>query len=85
LWILLSGLYSFSHGRGRRITSLGVIFNFTGNDVNTTVQPVANMVKEQWVRYLGRLICLISTWYPNVCSQFSEAIAEEPDAFVLIG
>ena len=45
-----------SHDRGRRITSLGVIFSFTGNDVNTTVQAVANMVKEQWVPYLRRLL-----------------------------
>ncbi|KAG2341816.1 hypothetical protein BDR05DRAFT_887397 [Suillus weaverae] len=54
----------FTTRKGRRITSLGVIFNFTQNDVNTTVQTVENMVKEQW---------------------FIEAIAEEPDVFVLIG
>ncbi|KAG2069137.1 hypothetical protein BDR04DRAFT_1102086 [Suillus decipiens] len=54
----------FTTRKGRRITSLGVIFNFTGNDVNTTVQTVHDMVNEQW---------------------FVEAIAEEPDAFVLIG
>ena len=30
------------------MTSLGVLYNFTGNDKNTTVQPVADMVKEQW-------------------------------------
>ncbi|KIK45387.1 hypothetical protein CY34DRAFT_801759 [Suillus luteus UH-Slu-Lm8-n1] len=54
----------FTTRKGRRITSLGVIFNFTGNDVNTTVQTVEDMVKEQW---------------------FVEAIAEEPDVFVLIG
>ncbi|KAG1787052.1 Metallo-dependent phosphatase-like protein [Suillus plorans] len=54
----------FTTRKGRRITSLGVIFDFTGNDVNTTVQAVGDMVKEQW---------------------FIEAIAEEPDAFVLIG
>jgi len=54
----------FTTRKGRRITSLGVIFDFTGNDVNTTVQAVGDMVKEQW---------------------FVEAIAEEPDAFVLIG
>ncbi|KAG2046926.1 hypothetical protein BDR06DRAFT_964508 [Suillus hirtellus] len=54
----------FTTRKGRRITSLGVIFNFTGNDVNMTVQAVGDMVKEQW---------------------FAEAIAEEPDAFVLIG
>ncbi|KAG2153383.1 Metallo-dependent phosphatase-like protein [Suillus clintonianus] len=54
----------FTTRKGRRITSLGVIFDFTGNDVNTTVQTVADMVKEQW---------------------FAEAIAEEPDVFVLVG
>ncbi|KAG2046192.1 hypothetical protein BDR06DRAFT_1014935 [Suillus hirtellus] len=54
----------FTTRKGRRITSLGVMFDFTGNDVNTTVQAVGDMVKEQW---------------------FAEAIAEEPDAFVLIG
>lgn len=35
--------------RGRSVTALGVLYNFTGNDVNTTVQPVADMVKEAWV------------------------------------
>ncbi|KAG1808450.1 Metallo-dependent phosphatase-like protein [Suillus subaureus] len=54
----------FTTRKGRRITSLGVIFNFTGNVANTTVQTVHDMVNEQW---------------------FVEAIAEEPDAFVLIG
>lgn len=54
----------FTTRKGRRITSLGVLFDFTGNDVNTTVQTVADMVKEQW---------------------FAEAIAEEPDVFLLIG
>ncbi|KAI5987669.1 5'-nucleotidase [Pisolithus albus] len=49
---------------GRRVTSLGVLFNFTGNAHNTTVQPVAKMVEERW---------------------FSEAIAEEPDVFILAG
>ncbi|KAJ4471596.1 Metallo-dependent phosphatase-like protein [Lentinula aciculospora] len=54
----------FTTRKGRKITSLGVLFDFTGNDVNTTVQTVADMVKEQW---------------------FTEAIAEEPDVFVLAG
>lgn len=54
----------FTTRKGRRITSLGVLYDFTGNDVNTTVQTVADMVKEQW---------------------FAEAIAEEPDVFLLIG
>ncbi|KZT43442.1 hypothetical protein SISSUDRAFT_695204 [Sistotremastrum suecicum HHB10207 ss-3] len=49
---------------GRKVTSLGVLYNFSGNDVNTTVQHVADMVKEQW---------------------FAEAIAEEPDFFLLVG
>ena len=39
--------------RGRSVTALGVIFDFTGNDVNTTVQKVEDMVNEQWVRALG--------------------------------
>ncbi|KAG2366668.1 Metallo-dependent phosphatase-like protein [Suillus spraguei] len=54
----------FTTRKGRRITSLGVLYDFTGNDVNTTVQTVADMVEEQW---------------------FAEAIAEEPDVFVLVG
>ncbi|KAI5117468.1 hypothetical protein M0805_004071 [Coniferiporia weirii] len=38
----------FTTALGRKITSLGVIFDFTGNDVGTTVQKVEDMVKEQW-------------------------------------
>ncbi|KAJ8591055.1 hypothetical protein M405DRAFT_735789 [Rhizopogon salebrosus TDB-379] len=38
----------FTTRKGRRITSLGVLYDFTGNDMNTTVQAVADMVKEQW-------------------------------------
>ncbi|GLB37901.1 putative ser thr protein phosphatase [Lyophyllum shimeji] len=38
----------FKTRKGRRITSLGVLFDFTGNDKNTTVQKVADMVKEAW-------------------------------------
>ncbi|KAF8557876.1 hypothetical protein OG21DRAFT_1406257 [Imleria badia] len=38
----------FTTRKGRTVTSLGVLYDFTGNDVNTTVQSVANMVKEQW-------------------------------------
>lgn len=38
---------------GRKITSLGVLFDFTDNDRNTTVQKVADMVNEQWVRNTG--------------------------------
>lgn len=34
--------------RGRKVTSIGVLYDFTGNDHNTTVQTVADMVKEQW-------------------------------------
>jgi len=33
---------------GRKVTALGVLFDFTDNDVGTTVQPVADMVKESW-------------------------------------
>lgn len=35
--------------RGRRVTAFGVLFDFTGNDKNTTTQKVAEMVKEKWV------------------------------------
>ncbi|KAM5534183.1 hypothetical protein V8D89_008982 [Ganoderma adspersum] len=38
----------FKTRKGRKVTSLGVLFDFTGNDVNTTVQKVEDMVKEQW-------------------------------------
>ncbi|KAL5498002.1 hypothetical protein ACEPAH_2933 [Sanghuangporus vaninii] len=54
----------FTTRKGRRVTSLGVLFDFTGNAENTTVQKVENMVKEQW---------------------FQDAIADEPDFFLLIG
>ncbi|EIM80908.1 uncharacterized protein STEHIDRAFT_150519 [Stereum hirsutum FP-91666 SS1] len=54
----------FNTTKGRSVTALGVIFHFTGNDANTTVQAPADMVKEPW---------------------FAEAIAEEPDFFLLVG
>ncbi|KAF9562958.1 hypothetical protein CPC08DRAFT_816825 [Agrocybe pediades] len=38
----------FKTRKGRKVTSLGVLFDFTGNDHNTTVQKVADMVKETW-------------------------------------
>ena len=44
LWYLLVSLFT----RGRKVTSLGVLFDFTGNDKNTTVQKVEDMVKEAW-------------------------------------
>ena len=44
LWYLLVSLFT----RGRKVTSLGVLFDFTGNDKNTTVQKVDDMVKEEW-------------------------------------
>ncbi|KAF8624480.1 hypothetical protein AX17_007109 [Amanita inopinata Kibby_2008] len=54
----------FQTRKGRKVTSLGVLFDFEGNDHNTTVQKVEDMVKEAW---------------------FAEAIAEEPDFFLLLG
>ncbi|KIY51475.1 hypothetical protein FISHEDRAFT_36991 [Fistulina hepatica ATCC 64428] len=33
---------------GRSVTALGVLYDFTGNDYNTTVQMVEDMVQEQW-------------------------------------
>ncbi|KAJ7510105.1 Metallo-dependent phosphatase-like protein [Mycena galericulata] len=38
----------FKTRKGREVTALGVLYDFTGNDVNTTVQPVQDMVKETW-------------------------------------
>ncbi|KAF9269445.1 hypothetical protein L218DRAFT_1029835 [Marasmius fiardii PR-910] len=38
----------FETRKGRSVTALGVLFDFTGNDKNTTVQKVADMVKESW-------------------------------------
>jgi len=46
------------------VTALGVIYDFTDNAQNTTVQKVEDMVKENW---------------------FAEAIADEPDFFLLTG
>jgi hypothetical protein len=54
----------FTTPRGRAVTALGVLFNFTGSAPGTTVQPVQDMVKEAW---------------------FKEAIADEPDVFLLVG
>jgi hypothetical protein len=54
--------------RGRQVTSLGVLYNFTDNDKNTTVQPPADMVKEAWVRvfmFSRRHILLTSTKVPR--------------------
>ncbi|KDQ28380.1 hypothetical protein PLEOSDRAFT_1105040 [Pleurotus ostreatus PC15] len=41
----------FRTRKGRRITAFGVLFDFTGNDKNTTTQRVSEMVKEKWFRY----------------------------------
>ena len=49
---------------GRKVTSMGVLYEFTGQDKGLTVQKIADMVKESW---------------------FAEAIAEEPDFFLLPG
>ncbi|EIW80437.1 hypothetical protein CONPUDRAFT_90659 [Coniophora puteana RWD-64-598 SS2] len=54
----------FTTRKGRNIMSLGVIYDFTGNSANTTVQFASDMVKEQW---------------------FADAIADEPDLFLLVG
>jgi hypothetical protein len=31
------------------VTAFGVLFNFAGSDVNTTVQRVEDMILEPWV------------------------------------
>ena len=61
---------------------MGVLFDFTGNDHNTTVQKVEDMVKEQSVRSIKTLKILILMFY---FLQFAEAIKEEPDLFLLAG
>ena len=38
----------FETALGRRVTTLGVRFDFTGSYVNTTVQKVEDIPKEQW-------------------------------------
>ncbi|PFH52209.1 hypothetical protein AMATHDRAFT_2451 [Amanita thiersii Skay4041] len=38
----------FKTTHGRRVTALGVLYDFTDNDRNTTVQKVEDMVKERW-------------------------------------
>ncbi|KAH9485631.1 hypothetical protein JR316_0002541 [Psilocybe cubensis] len=38
----------FKTRKGRKVTSLGVLFDFTSNDRNTTVQKVVDMVQESW-------------------------------------
>uniref|UniRef100_A0A0W0FQK1 Calcineurin-like phosphoesterase domain-containing protein n=1 Tax=Moniliophthora roreri TaxID=221103 RepID=A0A0W0FQK1_MONRR len=38
----------FTTRKGRSVTAFGVLFEFTSNDENTTVQKVADMVKESW-------------------------------------
>ncbi|EJD02035.1 uncharacterized protein FOMMEDRAFT_168595 [Fomitiporia mediterranea MF3/22] len=54
----------FTTSLGKKVTSLGVLFNFMLNDNGTTVQKVGDMVKEKW---------------------FADAIADEPDLFLLVG
>ena len=53
--------------RGRKVTSLGVLFDFTGNAVNTTVQFVSDMVKEQWVSTSFRNYVNVSNLDLPVC------------------
>ncbi|KAG6916331.1 hypothetical protein DXG01_007314 [Tephrocybe rancida] len=38
----------FKTRKGRQVTSLGVLYDFTGAAKNTTVQKVEDMVKERW-------------------------------------
>ncbi|KAK7055300.1 Metallo-dependent phosphatase-like protein [Favolaschia claudopus] len=54
----------FKTRKNRSVTAFGVLFDFAGSDVNTTVQRVEDMIHEPW---------------------FLDAIAEEPDVFLLIG
>ncbi|KAJ8516929.1 hypothetical protein ONZ45_g5811 [Pleurotus djamor] len=38
----------FKTRKGRRVTAFGVLFDFTSNSKNTTVQKVVDMVQERW-------------------------------------
>ena len=38
----------FKTTKGRKVTAFGVLYDFTGNAKNTTVQKVASMVQESW-------------------------------------
>ena len=51
----------FKTAKGRKVTALGVLFDFTGNDEGTFVQKVENMVNETWVShtpFIEPAICL---------------------------
>lgn len=69
--------------RGRKVTSLGVLYDFTGNDHNTTVQKVEDMVKEAWVSFFA--IAQLNLTNLNIQLQFADAIKDEPDFFLLVG
>jgi hypothetical protein len=57
------------------------LYDFTGNDKNTTVQKVEDMVKEAWVRDFHPFPEIISCLF----LQFADAIKDEPDVFLLAG
>ncbi|KAF7302271.1 hypothetical protein MIND_00794200 [Mycena indigotica] len=38
----------FKTRKGKSITAFGVLYDFTTNDVNTTVQPVESLIREKW-------------------------------------
>jgi hypothetical protein len=70
--------------RGRRVTSVGVLYDFTGNDRNTTVQKVEDMVNEAWVSRVSSIIYGAHGLTPTFV-QFADAIKDEPDFFLLVG
>jgi hypothetical protein len=67
--------------RGRSVTAFGVLFDFAGSAVNTTVQRVEDMIHEPWVRLIPYSFHLL----PHIISQFIDAITDEPDVFLLVG
>ena len=82
--MLLTMIHFACTCRGRKVTSLGVLYDFTGNDHNTTVQTVEDMVKEAWVSY-STLIILGFQGLTRTSVQFADAIKDEPDFFLLVG
>ncbi|KAF8885967.1 Metallo-dependent phosphatase-like protein [Infundibulicybe gibba] len=53
VWFSHAPVFHAAHtvSRGRKVTSLGVLYDFTDNDHNTTVQKVEDMVKEAWMQF----------------------------------
>ena len=70
LMLLPERFAKFTTRKGRKVTSFGVLFDFTGNDDNTTVQKVEDMVKESWVSRLLDAICESDSYAPSSSTRY---------------